>query len=244
MPTTTQFTIRLLLPIAAIAALTLLALAGFLWWSAEQVDNSEFQRERLLMQQALEQQQSQMLLAQQGVAIWDDSVAALERGDIVWLVENLGTYHYDAYGYERAIVVDHGLNPVISVFDGYAIPPDTARPALAALAPMFASLKDDVTRAHIAAFSRGARDTPPHAMAFARFEGQPALIGIMPILSFSGRNARPPAPRATWSPSSRSMPSSPPCWPPSITSIWFPSSTPPRQSFPAGPACPLPGSMA
>ncbi|ODT49665.1 diguanylate cyclase [Devosia sp. 63-57] len=192
MPTTTQFTIRLLLPIAAVAALTLVALAGFLWWSAEQIDNSELEREKLLLTRALEGEQSEMLLAQQGVAIWDDSIAALERRDIGWLVENLGTYHFDAYDYERVIVVDHALNPIISVVNGYAIPPESARAAISSLDPMFDMLRNPATEAHIAAFGRGGHDTPPHVIAFNRFEDKPALVGIMPILSFSGVNA--PAP--------------------------------------------------
>lgn len=187
-----QFTARLLVPIALVAALTMMAVGSFVWWSAGRVDESELLRERHLLERAIEQQKEQMTLAQTGVAIWDDTVSALEKGDIAWLVDNLGTYHYDAYGYERAIVVDHALNPVMSVIDGGSVPAQTARSTIGALAPLFEPLKSIEAEAHISAFNKKSRAAPPSALAFAIVEDKPALVGIMPILSYSRTNA--PAP--------------------------------------------------
>ena len=66
----THFTVRFLLPIAAAVGITIAALAGFLAWSAQRIDAEALSRDRLLLERALEELQTQMFLAQEEFATW------------------------------------------------------------------------------------------------------------------------------------------------------------------------------
>lgn len=186
---TTHFTTRFLLPIVAVTGITILALAGFLAWSAERIDADALARERQLLERALQEQKSQMYIAQEELAVWDEAIDAIEAGDQKWLVDNLGVYAFDFYGHNRSFIVDSGLKPLMAIRDGGQVPAKTSAEAIAALAPFFEQLRSLETQAAISAYNAGVQDTSPQAIDFALFEGRPALIAVMPILSYSGENA-------------------------------------------------------
>ena len=185
----THFTARFLLPIAAAAGITMLALAGFLVWSARSVDADAMSRDRLLLERALEDLQDQLLLAQEELATWDEAVTAIQERDTDWLAENMGVAAFDTFGHSRTLILDRSRNVVIAMREGGRVRAKAAGGVEPDLAPFLDRLESLEAEAQISAYNAGVADTPPQAMDFAHFEGQPALIGAMPILSYSGENA-------------------------------------------------------
>src|SRR5690606_36697599 len=103
----------------------------------------------------------------------------------------LGVWVYDAYWYNRIFIFSADNEPIIALRDGGSVRAKAANESLDDLAPLLAELGTVDTKARISAFNAGVSDEPPHAMDFSTFEGRPALVGIMPILSYSGENAPP-----------------------------------------------------
>ncbi|GEM_PF-2386953 len=89
-----RFSTRFLLPIAAIAGVTIIAVTGFLAWSAHRIDTDALQRETRLLRRALDEEKARMLTAIEEMAVWDDVVSAYEDQDLNWLSENIGTTAY------------------------------------------------------------------------------------------------------------------------------------------------------
>ena len=186
---TTHFTARFLLPILAVTGITILALAGFLAWSAQRVDNDALTREKQLLERALDELKSQVYIAQEELAVWDEAVTAAETGDRQWLFDNLGVQAFNFYGHDRTFVVDKALKPIMAVRDGGQVSPESAADAVGALAPFFDRLRGLDGQAATSAYNAGVSDTAPQAIDFVLFEGQPALVAVMPILSYSGENS-------------------------------------------------------
>jgi diguanylate cyclase (GGDEF)-like protein len=183
---TTHFKARFLLPIVAATGMTILALAGFLAWSVQQIDGDALAREQQLLDRAFEELKTQMYIAQAELAVWDDAVAAYEDDDWPWLVENLGVNAFDTFGHNRVYIFDSSLSPVMAIREGGQVAPSTASEYVPDLAPFFERLQSLDGEATIASYNSGVSDTAPQAMEFAMLEGQPALIAVMPILSYSG----------------------------------------------------------
>jgi diguanylate cyclase (GGDEF)-like protein len=177
----THFTVRFLLPIAAATGITIAALAGFLAWSAQRIDAEALSRDRLLLERALEELQTQMALAQEEFATWDEAVDAVLADDRQWLADNLGVAAYDTFGHSRSLVIDRGGNILAYLREGGQV-----RTKVTGLVESLGSVEAE---AKISAYNAGVADEPPQAMAFTRFEGMPALVAAMPILSYSGENA-------------------------------------------------------
>ena len=114
----THFTVRFLLPIAAAAGITIAALAGFLAWSAQRIDAETLSRDRLLLERALEELQTQMFLAQEEFATWDEAVEAVLADDRQWLTDNLGVAAYDTFGHSRSLVMDRAGNVLVALREG------------------------------------------------------------------------------------------------------------------------------
>lgn len=185
----THFTVRFLLPIAAAAGITIAALAGFLAWSAQRIDAEALSRDRLLLERALEELQTQMFLAQEEFATWDEAVEAVLADDRQWLADNLGVAAYDTFGHSRSLVMDRAGNVLVALREGGQVRSKAIGDTAADVLPLLEQLNSVEAEAQISAYNAGVADEPPQAMAFSHFEGQPALVAAMPVLSYSGENA-------------------------------------------------------
>lgn len=184
-----HFTVRFLLPIAAVAGITVAALAGFLAWSAQRIDAEAMSRDRLLLERAIEELQTQMFLAQEELATWDEAVEAVIANDREWLADNLGAAAYDTFGHSRSLILDRKGNVLVALRDGGQVRSKAIADAAADILPLVEQLNNVDADARISAYNAGVADEPPQAMAFSLFENQPALVAAMPILSYSGDNA-------------------------------------------------------
>ena len=185
----THFTVRFLLPIAAVAGITVAALAGFLAWSAQRIDAEAMSRDRLLLERAIEELQTQMFLAQEEFATWDEAVEAVLADDRQWLVDNLGVAAYDTFGHSRSLVMDRAGSVLVALREGGQVRSKAIADTAADVLPLLERLNTIEAEAQISAYNAGVAEEPPQAMAFSSFDGQPALVAAMPILSYSGENA-------------------------------------------------------
>lgn len=185
----TRFTMRFLLPIAAAAGFTIAALAGFLIWSARTIDADAMNRDRQLLERALHDLQDQMLLAQEELATWDEAVDAVVTGDLDWLASNMGVAAYDTFGHSRSLIIDRDQTILLAMREGGRIRAKAVGPLEPGLVPLLDTLASLEAEAQTSAYNAGVADAPPHAMDFMLFEDRPALVGAMPILSYSGDNA-------------------------------------------------------
>ncbi|MCW5720257.1 MAG: diguanylate cyclase [Devosia sp.] len=188
----TRFSTRFLVPTIAAVGITTVALAGFVGWSANRIDAESLTREQHLVTRALAEQVDQLQIAQTDHAVWDNAIDAYLRGDRRWLVENLGLSAYDYYGHSRTILLDPQLKPLIALREGGQVPAKSTIGEIDALIPLIQRLRSLDGRAAIAAYNDGTRDKPPFETDVMLFEGEPALVGVMPLLSYSGANALPP----------------------------------------------------
>ena len=185
----THFTVRFLLPIAAAAGITIAALAGFLAWSAHRIDAEALSRDRLLLERAIEELQTEMFLAQEEFATWDEAVDAVLADDRQWLADNLGVAAYDTFGHSRSLVLDRAGNVLVALRAGGQVRSKAIGDTATEVLPLVEQLDSVEAEAQISAYNAGVADNPPQAMAFSHFEGMPALVAAMPILSYSGDNA-------------------------------------------------------
>lgn len=187
-----RFSTRFLVPTIAAVVITTMALAAFVVWSAHQIDAESRSREMQLVERAIAEEINQMEAAQTDRAVWDDAIDAYNRGDLRWLTDNLGLSAYEYYGHSRTILLDPQLEPMIALREGGQVPARSATPEIAALTPLIEQLRSLDGLAAIAAYNDGMRDTPPFATSMMLFEGRPALVGLMPLFSYSGENALTP----------------------------------------------------
>jgi diguanylate cyclase (GGDEF)-like protein len=185
----THFTVRFLLPIAAATGITIAALAGFLAWSAHRIDAEALSRDRVLLERALQELQTQMALAQEEFATWDEAVDAVLADDRQWLADNLGVAAYDTFGHSRSLVIDRSGNVLAYLREGGQVRTKAIGDVAGEVTPLVQSLGSVEAEAKISAYNAGVADEPPQAMAFTRFEDKPALVAAMPILSYTGENA-------------------------------------------------------
>lgn len=198
LPGSTHFTIRFLLPIAAVAGITIASLAGFLAWSAQRIDADALARDRALLERALEELQTQLFLAQQDFSTWDEAVDAVASDDRQWLSDNLGAAAYETFGHSRSLVVERDGSVIIASLEGGQIRAKAVGNLAPELEPFLAQMNSVETEARISAYNAAVADDPPQAMRFTLFEGQPALVAAMPILSYSGENTPEPGTEAIY----------------------------------------------
>jgi diguanylate cyclase (GGDEF)-like protein len=127
----------------------LLAVVAYAGWSA---NRTAVERERQLVENALDQAVSRVLNEEKAIAWWDDAVlnAQARPLDLEWIETNIGVYFYETYGHDEMYIVD-GANR-----------------------PIYANLAGELQRDAAAAFALHA-DVLDQAVAGARGTRNPAL---------------------------------------------------------------------
>ena len=182
---TSRFSVRFLMPTVAAALVTTIALALSLTWSAQRIDVDTTQREQVLIERAMAEVISQVGYAQAHLAVWDEAVQAYERGDRQWLADYLGLAAFEYYGHSRTIILDGNLKPIVALQEGGEVPPKSFGEQLPLLAPLIENIRSREGRAKISAYRNGMSSTVPSQIDVMVFEGEPAIVGVMPMLPYS-----------------------------------------------------------
>lgn len=101
----------------AIFGALIMAIVAYAGFSANQ---AAVQRERQLVENALDQSVSRVLDQQKAIAWWDDAVihAQMRPVDTEWLETNVGVYFNETYGHDEVLIVDSQNRPVYANVGG------------------------------------------------------------------------------------------------------------------------------
>jgi diguanylate cyclase (GGDEF)-like protein len=105
-----RLTLTIGLALAFFGAL-LLVVVAYAGWSANQ---RAVERERQLVENALDQAVSRVLNEEKAIAWWDDAVINAQRRplDLEWIETNIGVYFYETYGHDEMYIVDGANRPI------------------------------------------------------------------------------------------------------------------------------------
>jgi diguanylate cyclase (GGDEF)-like protein len=95
----------------------LLAVIAYAGWSA---NAKAVDRERQLVENALDQAVSRVLNEEKAIAWWDDAVinAQMRPLDLEWIETNIGVYFYETYGHDEMYIVDGANTPIYANLGG------------------------------------------------------------------------------------------------------------------------------
>jgi diguanylate cyclase (GGDEF)-like protein len=95
----------------------LLVVVAYAGWSA---NRTAMERERQLVENALDQAVSRVLNEEKAIAWWDDAVlnAQARPLDLEWIETNIGVYFYETYGHDEMYLVDGANRPIYANLGG------------------------------------------------------------------------------------------------------------------------------
>lgn len=101
----------------AVFGALLLVVVAYAGWSA---NRAAIERERQLVENALDQAVSRVLNEEKAIAWWDDAVinAQARPMDIEWIETNIGVYFYETYGHDEMYIVDGSDTPIYANLEG------------------------------------------------------------------------------------------------------------------------------
>lgn len=181
-----QFSHKVMLPVVLAITITVVAVASFVAWSTARTDDHALTRETALVANALADQLKAMPAIQVDYAVWDEALTAVAEGDTAWLDENIGAAAYEAYGQQRSYVLNSKLRPVYAMRDGGEVPAKAFEPVRAVVMPLINKLRSLDGIAATSAYNNSVNGTAPSATDVALLDGHPAMISVMPMLSYSG----------------------------------------------------------
>lgn len=158
---------------------TVALLAGFVLWTASEVDQDALDRQSQQVAHSVRDQLETVPHDQQSVTIWDDMLRAIDRQDNDWLDNNVGIWMHDYYGHDESYIVLAGDRSVYAATGGKRRDPGAFAARSAQLLPFIEEVRE-LARA-------GYLDTPPAVSDFALVDGKPAIVSISPIVSDTGR---------------------------------------------------------
>ena len=105
--------------------LLLVAVVAYAGWSS---NVKAVERERQLVENALDQSVSRVLDQQKAIAWWDDAVINAQSRPLAvdWLEENVGVYFFETYGHDEVIIVDAENRPIYANVGGALSDPAAA----------------------------------------------------------------------------------------------------------------------
>jgi diguanylate cyclase (GGDEF)-like protein len=111
---------RLTLTIGAALAffgIILVAVVAYAGWSA---NRTSIERERTLVENALDSAISTILNQEKAICWWDDAVTNAQKRplDLQWVETNFGVYFYETYGHDEIYLVDGNNRPIYANVEG------------------------------------------------------------------------------------------------------------------------------
>ena len=181
--------------IAAMIAFFGVVLLAVVAWTGWNANVTAVERERMLVENAVDQGITRVLNEQKSVAWWDDAVLNVASGrvNVEWADINYGMYLSETYGHAEVYVLDGQNRPVYAWVDGANAGPEAYKRRAAEFAPMldevrtgarhYARQRDQDFAAAQAAYRDllGARLARwgGHLLAV---DGRPAVVGAITIV--------------------------------------------------------------
>ncbi len=115
-----------------------LVLLAVVAWTGSNANTTAVERERMLVENAVDQGITRVLSEQKSVAWWDDAVINVASGrlNVEWADVQLGMYLSETYGHAEVYVLDAQDRPIWSWVDGESAGPGAYGRRAAELAPL------------------------------------------------------------------------------------------------------------
>jgi diguanylate cyclase (GGDEF)-like protein len=180
-----RFSTRILLPLVAAGAATVLLVASVLLFATREGDRIARERQSLLVSDVLTDQVARISHDQESVTIWDDAVRKTSQTfDPEWIDINLGSWMFSYFGHDRVFVLNDRDEPVYAMSDGASTETsgyDAERKPVDLLAKQLRALLRSAAPEDAAAAPEKFR-----AADFVVIENRPAIASVLPIVSDSG----------------------------------------------------------
>lgn len=117
----------------------LLAVIGYAGWWA---NHSAIERDKTLVQNALDQSVARILSEQKSVAWWDHAVQNISQTfNYEWTHENFGIFLSEMYGHDEMYIFDHNSLPIYSLKGGQQLPSELLEQRVRQMAPVVAETR-------------------------------------------------------------------------------------------------------
>ena len=165
-----------------------LAVLGFIFWTTNNIDERALERQVTMATQVLAAQRERVRHDQESVAIWDQTVTAtIINFDQAWIDINLNKWVHDYFGHARLAVLDASDRPVDVMRDGKTMALGDYAGMEPSVAPLVRQMRGIIASGGVSAFNEGLAARPPAVTEFVVIEGLPAIAGVIPIVSDSGK---------------------------------------------------------
>jgi diguanylate cyclase (GGDEF)-like protein len=181
-----RFSVSVLLPIVLVLAATLVLVAGVVRWAADGSDTMAKERQTRLVERAVTKGIEDITREQESVTIWDESIHNLRKLDPDWLDGNLGVWLYDYFGIDRVFVLGADDKPLYAMMGGRRADVGYWNAHRSAVEPIVHRLRAQILAAAVAG------EAMPSEHEVAVVENRPAVIGVSPIVSDTGRIVQAP----------------------------------------------------
>jgi len=170
--------------VSVVFAATAALLVAFVLWSGAQVDKVGIDRQVTRVVSALSQQLEQISHDQESVAVWDDTLGAVSRRDFTWLHNNVGRRMASFFRHDASYIVEADDSPLFASRAGRRIDTGSYGEIAGLVAPMLDELRRKTRLGYV--------DIPPSIADFVVIAGDPAIVGVFPIVSANGEGDRRP----------------------------------------------------
>jgi sensor domain CHASE-containing protein len=182
-----RFSVSILLPVAVCLIVTVVAVLGFVLWSAQGVDQRALERQTSLARHVIATQLERIPHDQESVTIWDDSILHTKLNfDPDWIDVNLGIWMRDFFGHDDVLVLDQRSRPIYAMAEGIRVGLGRGEAMLDDLKPLVALLRIEVAGGGIEAYYEGRTEHPPRVSDLVNMNGSPSLVSVTPIITDSG----------------------------------------------------------
>ena len=180
-----RFSTRILLPVVAAGAVTVVLVASVLLYATKESDRIAWEKQSLLVSHVLSEQVARISHDQESVTIWDDAVRNTKTEfDYEWTDVNLGVWMFDYFGHDREFVLNDRDEPIYAMVDGAGADVSVYETEKKTIAPLAEQL-----RALLRTAAPGDAANLPakfRAADLVVIEERPAIASVLPIVSDSG----------------------------------------------------------
>ncbi|HVW91327.1 MAG TPA: CHASE4 domain-containing protein [Devosia sp.] len=113
-----RFSYRVVLPVVLAVAVTVAAVAGFVYWSTARSDDRALDRQTRLIARAIDEQARLLADGQAYYSDWDEAITALRNNDTGWLDDNLGSDLFSRNHSDRIYVLSPQTRVIYAMFNG------------------------------------------------------------------------------------------------------------------------------
>ncbi len=179
-----QFITAVLLPVVLALVATAAAVIGFVFWSTNNIDQRAIERQTSMVTQVLQAKRDLVLKDMGGIAIWDEAVLHTAHSfDRDWVHANMGQWMHSFFGHDRSVLLDGQNRPLYLMNEGEAVPVGRFQDMASGVMPLVQQLRTLIAAGKLDDFLAGRAEVPPTICDFALVDGQPAIVGISPVVS-------------------------------------------------------------